>query len=45
MTIRREDAGTAREQNADGEEGGLSADLLYSQTDSETPIGRNSLQR
>ena len=42
MTARREQVGTASGVNPDEEEGGLSsALLLYSQTDSERPIGSN----
>lgn len=38
MISRREEVGTASEQKADEGEGGLSAALLYSQTESEIPI-------
>lgn len=45
MTARREEVGTASGGKADEEEGGLSSALLYSQTDSERPIGTNSVSR
>lgn len=43
MTVRREEVGTASGGNNDEEEGGLSAALLYSQADSDRPIGTNRL--
>lgn len=39
MTARREEVGTASRGKADEEEVGPSSALLYSQTDSERPIG------
>lgn len=42
MTARREEVGTASGRKATGEEGGLSSALLYSQTDSDRPIGTNT---
>lgn len=42
MTARREEVGTASEEKADEEEGGLLSALLCSQTDSERPIGSDS---
>lgn len=44
MTARRQEVGTASRGKADEEEEGLRSALLYSQTDSERPIGSNSRQ-